>query len=39
MTDQEFMRRRRLRNYALAGALVALVVLLFLVTLVKYELI
>lgn len=39
MTDQEFKRRRSLRNYALAGSLLALVVLLFLITLVKYEVI
>ena len=35
VTDKEFQRRRRLRNYALGGALLALVVLFFIITLVK----
>ena len=39
MTDKEFKRRRSLRNYALAGSLVALMALLFLITLVKHEVI
>jgi hypothetical protein len=35
MTDQELRRRRRTKNIAVAGALVMLVVLFYLITLVR----
>mgnify|MGYP007063404852 FL=1 len=35
MPDKEYYRRRRWRNYALAGVLLALVVLFFFITLAR----
>ena len=36
MADNEFERRRRARNYALGGTLLVLVIVLFLISLVKF---
>lgn len=36
MADNDFQRRRRIRNYALGGALLVLAIVFFLITLVKF---